>query len=320
MAASMLPFAGKQRVLLRAADDESRDDVDDSHRRGHYTTMDAPPVTSLPAPSAIACVRCGYDLRGHDEKGRCPECGLSTYWSLNAPANLSQYPAWWVKTMARAVQMLAAAYGVVFLVFLTAAADWLPHDRSAEAFAFGILLIAAVLQMFGAWLLAKSSGHFSELKSYIARWTLRISPIGPVISCAAAVCMLEIYHHRNLETLAAVGWLGVLTPIAAFARMTRVARLISEPVLAEHSKIVSWGFFASIAALPLAGGAGHLVGGDTVTLILLVIVFASLLLFLLWGAFLMTCCIIDFGRAAKIAQGQWQARESAVSSTPHEPA
>ena len=42
------------------------------------------------------CIRCGYDLRGHDVGGRCPECGLKAHWSLKAPILLSQYPALWV--------------------------------------------------------------------------------------------------------------------------------------------------------------------------------------------------------------------------------
>src|SRR6188508_236759 len=63
----------------------------------HYTTMDAPAVISSPAlqslePTILTCMRCGYDLRGQDEKGRCPECGLSVFWSCRAPEQISQYP------------------------------------------------------------------------------------------------------------------------------------------------------------------------------------------------------------------------------------
>ena len=33
----------------------------------------------------------------------------------------------------------------------------------------------------------------------------------------------------------------------------------------------------------------------------------TLLLFILWAAFLMTCCVVNFGRAARIARKRWNA-------------
>jgi hypothetical protein len=62
----------------------TRFDITDDEPRPSRTKRDA------------RCIRCGYDLRGHDVGGRCPECGLKTHWSLKAPILLSQYPALWV--------------------------------------------------------------------------------------------------------------------------------------------------------------------------------------------------------------------------------
>ncbi len=35
---------------------------------------------------SIGCLRCGYDLRGLDPAGDCPECGLTIEHSLVSPA------------------------------------------------------------------------------------------------------------------------------------------------------------------------------------------------------------------------------------------
>ena len=39
----------------------------------------------------------------------------------------------------------------------------------------------------------------------------------------------------------------------------------------------------------------------------------AILLFLLWGAFLMFCCIIDFSQAARIAGADWRNDEASAS-------
>jgi hypothetical protein len=45
-----------------------------------------------------------------------------------------------------------------------------------------------------------------------------------------------------------------------------------------------------------------------------------MLLFLLWGAFLMFCCIIDFSQAARIATADWRNDEAPINAAPPEPA
>src|SRR5690242_1997171 len=123
-------------------------------------TTDALPTspTNDPAPGQAKrdarCIRCGYDLRGHDVGGRCPECGLKTHWSLKAPILLSQYPALWVAAVARGVKLLSAAYVVLFVMMILsvggalAGYDWL---------LFGVIFLAGVMQVAGAWMLASSS-------------------------------------------------------------------------------------------------------------------------------------------------------------------
>jgi hypothetical protein len=118
--------------------------------------------------------------------------------------------------------------------------------------------------------------------------------------------------------------ISLIAPIAAFVRLRTVARMISDADLMEHASVVGGGFLTSlVAGIALYLFVGF-TGGDArnawTTLALFAVIIA-LLLFLLWGAFLMFCCIIDFSQAARIAVADWRNDEaSATAPTPPPPA
>jgi hypothetical protein len=72
----------------------------------------------------LACVRCGYQLRGCQVTGRCPECGVAVAYSLGDRRLAFSEPGY-VKTLARAMtfQLLLAAAWVVALFGLVALPD-----------------------------------------------------------------------------------------------------------------------------------------------------------------------------------------------------
>jgi hypothetical protein len=282
-------------------------------------TTDALPTspTNEPSPEQTKrdarCIRCGYDLRGHDVGGRCPECGLKTHWSLKAPILLSQYPALWVAAVARGVKLLSAAYLVLFVMMILsvggalAGLDWL---------LFGVIFLAGVMQVAGAWMLASSSRHWSEPKSLINRFVLRATPI--LLPIAAAGLLWQTFEYNGaiagMSALALA--ISLIAPIAAFVRLRTVARMISDADLMEHASVVGGGFLTSlVAGIALYLFVGF-TGGDArnawTTLALFAVIIA-LLLFLLWGAFLMFCCIIDFSQAARIAVADWRNDEAGAT-------
>ncbi len=267
-----------------------------------------PPPLEPPASLErdVRCVHCDYNLRGIDEKGRCPECGLPAYWTLRAPENLSQYPLHWIAMMSHAVRMLLLVYGGTFGVFVMASL-WRAFDRVGDGLAFAVITFAAVLQTIAMWMLSRGSGHFTEPPAPINRWALRIAPIGFVISAASGAWMV-MQGSGDLEVLAVFGLIvGAAAPPAIFLRLRAVARMISDSGLAEHSGIVAYGFvFATAMVLIMVGIDGsHLVRMNKWPgMVLMLVTGVSILLFVLWGAFIFFTCVIDFGRAARVARGQ----------------
>jgi hypothetical protein len=277
----------------------------------------SPPAAALdyarPSDPRRKCLKCGYDLRGTADDARCPECGLPAYWSLRAPRQLSQYPPAWVAMMSRAVRLLMLVYGGAFLMFLLAAEGILFDDEETFLFVFAA---AAPLQAVGMWMLSRSSGHWSERRALLNRWALRLAPLGLVLAAGCGVAIELRFSFSSFYPLLLGGLLvGTFAPTAIFVRLRTVARMISNPHLAEHSAIVGWGFLVTLA---LAGGwiaydyfnPGPHTGNLMFVIVGMVAVFG--MLFLLWGAFIFCACAVDFGRAAKLARAEWSAGDPPV--------
>lgn len=266
--------------------------------------LDAPE----PDPRQLTCLRCRYDLRGlADDKARCPECGLPAYWSLRAPEQLAHYPAGWVAAMARAVRLLLTVYAGMFLFMLAMTQDFWPASQFVT---FCALAVAAAVQALATWMLARSSGHWTEPRAPINRWTLRIAPLG-ILSATACAAWLTKDYSRAVERAAIAGMIvGAAAPTAIFLRLRAVARMIADPGLAEHSAIVGWGFVATamlIAAIAIADEWMNVKMQGPLGLLIALTMMVSLMLFLLWGAFIFLSCVIAFSRAAKVATAAWKA-------------
>jgi hypothetical protein len=268
-------------------------------------TLDASTsLTGDAAPADARCIRCGYDLRGHDVGGRCPECGLKAHWSLRAPVLLSQYPAGWVAAMARGVKLLSLAYLILFVMLILAVGGAL---EGRDWLLYGAMLLAGAMQVAGAWMLAGSSNHWREPRSPVTRVLLCVVPVALPIGAAGALWLTFDYHVALATATAAAMALSLIAPIAAFVRIRTVARMIADADLMEHATAVGGGFLASVVAgaalYVFIGFRGDGSGPWVMLALFAVIIF--LLLFLLWGAFLMFCCIIDFSQAARIATADW---------------
>src|SRR5947207_5733226 len=96
-------------------------------------------MTSAPAMVEldIPCERCGYDLRGLDPAGNCPECGEEVGASLrrwehaqrNTPDILECDPRW-IRSVAEGAAIAVLAFAIA--VALAFAPDWAFEWRSPQ--------------------------------------------------------------------------------------------------------------------------------------------------------------------------------------------
>lgn len=264
---------------------------------------------TAPEPGAqpIHCVRCGYDLRGTDSNSRCPECGLKAYWSLRAPEQLSQYPAGWVASMAWGVRLLAITYGGAFALWMLLVAGVSPPHQLVLGIFFGVLF--PLLQLVGTWLLARSSKHWSEPSGRLNRFLLRGWPLIAVVGIAISLTPSWVLPPVPWSMIVGIYVSLFVAPAAIFFRLRAVARIISNTRLAEHSVIVGWGF--ALTCLAFCGFMAlqeyHRDFGKLWAMLLALVISTALLLFVIWGTAILIACMIDFGRAAKVARAQWRA-------------
>src|SRR3712207_6504137 len=101
------------------------------------------------AAAGVLCRKCGYDLRGCDAAGRCPECGTAV--ALSARPDLLRFadPAW-VSKLGRGVRFIL--WGALAAIV----------SAVVGVFAFGETLLGNVVttagtlvHLYGAWLLTE---------------------------------------------------------------------------------------------------------------------------------------------------------------------
>src|SRR4051812_9744933 len=76
-------------------------------------------IKSDPRAREKPCIRCGYSLRKVTDSMHCPECGLSVWLSLNPNDTLENSNPAWLRGMAVALLVFAAA-GLLALAALAA--------------------------------------------------------------------------------------------------------------------------------------------------------------------------------------------------------
>jgi len=204
--------------------------------------------------------------------------------------------------MSWATRLLLLTYAGAATALLAGFGGYL---SATEMAVFYIYAAAAACQLVGMWVLATSSGHWSEPRAPLNRLILRLAPIGPLLAGVFAI-ILNYGHSNLLLQLTILGLvLGIPGPAAVFVRLRTIARMVADAGLAEHSAIVGWGFSCTLVALPLLELYIYLTRQHEMHGMLFVVALAcatALMLFLIWGAFIMLCCVVDFGRAARVAR------------------
>ena len=236
-----------------------------------------------------ACLRCGYDLTGLDDRRPCPECGLLAGLSRMSGEHLKDnHPRWLRRLAAGCISLVVAliaspvsAGGVMLLVIwylryrqggffvspddptilhgLVAVADTVgrpAHLVMGVALVFGPVLLGAE----GAWLLSSRSGRAADDRvARPRRWAVRAAAALMAVSAGFVAAsytgavpgwLMRVEYAILVSSATMLAAVGLLS--AAVARSLRpLARRAPAPLLAADSPIVGY-TLAACLALPAA--------------------------------------------------------------------
>jgi hypothetical protein len=227
-------------------------------------TPDVPKEAILDQNGALAvdttCRRCGYNLRGLREDGRCPECGTAI--GLSTRGDLLRFAdPEWVEKLARGVRFMLWGIAVSIAVgILGACLTGLAGGSEGISEAFN--LVGSLLGVYGAWLLtAPDPSRIGEDRYVTARRIVRLGLIAGVVSHMLKIVITDLAS----ASWAAVVMLGipfvllslayVAGEFAKFLYIEKLADRIPEPKLASFARFLRWAYSIGLAVLVLVGGA-----------------------------------------------------------------
>jgi hypothetical protein len=197
----------------------------------------------------LPCLQCGYNLRGLDPAGRCPECGadiaLSTRGDLLRFAN----PDWLRRVKLGADLMLATILLSLVLGLGVACLSAVLASATAGIFSIFMALAAGGCQLAAVFLITTQEPRISLTERQIT-WRRVLRALAVISLVATAVTAADIAQH--IPILLQVIWsvLALATPFIIFgyfAYAETFAVRIPNPKLARSTRIVKWGLSAILA-------------------------------------------------------------------------
>lgn len=206
------------------------------------------------------CRRCGYNLRGLREDGRCPECGTAI--GLSTRGDLLRFAdPDWVEKLARGVRFMLWGIAVSIAVGVLGACLGGLAGGGSEAISEVFSLVGGLLGVYGAWLLTSPDpSRIGEDRYVTARKIVRLGLIAGVVSHAIKIV---------LTGLTGVSWpaivflgipfllLGLAYVAGEFAKFLYIEKLadrIPEPKLAGFARFLRWAYSIGLALLVVIGG------------------------------------------------------------------
>lgn len=230
----------------------------------------APNASAEPPPPPVlrdvACVGCGYNLRGLSTAGQCPECALPVANSLRGRLLRHANPRY-VRRLATGAALLACSWLIIvaigiapriLLPLLLRAGR--PATMSATFSTMSMVLtilaaLARLLAVAGAWLLTSPEpGQAGGLRSFIRVTALVGLPAWDVTVLTRFPMNVPLQMALwSLILLVEGVWLA--GAIAQFPYLRQLALRVPAPTLARQTRIAVWPF-AILAAMGLVTRAG----------------------------------------------------------------
>lgn len=231
-------------------------------------------MENLPAAEPVGviegdlnCRKCGYNLRGLDAAGRCPECGTAVGYSVRGDLLRFSDPDW-LATLRRGIVLILIA--IVILVIVAIGNAMLQSQRVAGAAVLAAIatVIAQAVWCAGLWFLTSSdpSGLGEQDYGGMRRFTRIAMLLG-----LGRTLVVGILQFAELPTAVAVG-IGIVSGVigliglagvcAQLVYLSRLAERLPDAALAGRAKSLAWWIGISYGVV-LADGALMLAFGLT---------------------------------------------------------
>ncbi|UCG33507.1 MAG: hypothetical protein JSU68_02515, partial [Phycisphaerales bacterium] len=223
----------------------------------------------------LACLQCGYNLRGLDPAGRCPECGVGIALSTRGDLLRFANPDWLRRVKLGADLMLATILLSLVLGFGVGCLNAVFASATARILAVLVALAAGGCRLAAVYLITAQEPRISLTEREIT-WRRALRALAVIAFVATIVLAAEIVQHIPVLFQLGSVVFALATPFITFgyfAYAETFAVRIPSPKLARSSRIVKWGLSAiqvlqavvAIVALLIFGSATVGVPGGPIT-------------------------------------------------------
>ena len=220
-----------------------------------------------PVEADLACRKCGYNLRGMDATGRCPECGTPVGYSVQGDLLRFSDPEWlrglrigtWLILLGVLVAIVAAVLRVVLVRSVGAQSAIAPLTT----------ILTHGLIVFGTWKLTEAdpSGlgedDYGAVRRFI-RVALLIGIAGTALQLFTSRMSLPDVAAKSVVVINAVtGLIGIAGFSGQLVYLGRLARRLPDDRMASRARSLAWWIGVTYSLILLIGLAVTLVGPRT---------------------------------------------------------
>jgi hypothetical protein len=201
------------------------------------------------------CKKCGYNLRGLREDGRCPECGTPI--GLSTTGDLLRFAdPDWVEKVARGLTIILwMILGGLIAGILAGLAGATVGQGVGTVLTFGVALIS----FYGVWLMTEPDpSGIGEDPNITARKVIRVTLVigllnSPLRFALDALDLGAVGAILVGLAMILVGLIGLIGEVAKFIYYERLARRIPDDTLAARARFLKWAFPITLGVVALGG-------------------------------------------------------------------
>jgi MFS family permease len=218
-----------------------------------------PTLGDAPLGHDVQCRKCGYNLRGLNTNGRCPECGTAVGYSLQGDLLRFCDPNW-VDTLYRGTRLFIWGIVVIFVSALSVGFLANALGGGAVLILFAVAALAGwILVTVGWWLMTEPDpSGLGEEEYGTARKIIRVALIVGVAQNLLEMLtnFVAVNESLMIGLRILIGIAGLVAAVGIFAQLSylkKIALRIPDPKLSGRANFLMYAFGISYGLLILMG-------------------------------------------------------------------